>query len=388
MEEWRLSQGFNSRLQDNLLSLLFGSARYADRAPIGLTEIIENAPVERLIEYYQRWYRPDLMAVVAVGDFDIEDMEAKVKQHFAPPPEGEAYQGRAAVAPSTERPTFDVPGYDETRIEVFTDAESPGTQFILIRNLAPDTGQDLPAFRRHVVENLAFMMLNARLFERTQSADPPYLWAGSDRSAYVESLDILTFQAWVEPDGIETGLGAVLEEMQRVRQHGFTESELAREKSNLLSSVESAYKQREQTSSGTLVDEYVDHFFSGTPVPGIEAEWELYQDLLPQISLAEFGEVAESWTQSGNTGLLVVRPKETEANSDADLAVATLAQIEGAPALTVDPYADDVEDVPLLATIPTPGSITAEEQIESIDAVKWTLVQRHYRNSQADRLQK
>ena len=373
LEEWRLSQGFNSRLQDNLLSLLFGSSRYADRAPIGLTEIIENAPVERLIEYYGRWYRPDLMAVVAVGDFDIEDMEAKVRQHFAPPPEGEAYQERAVVAPSTERPTFDVPSYDGTRIEVFTDAESPGSQFILIRNLAPDKGQDLSAFRRYVVESLAFMMLDARLFERTQSADPPYLWAGSGRSAYAETLDILTFQAWVEPDGIETGLGAVLEEMQRVRQHGFTESELAREKSNLLSSVESAYKQREQTSSGTLVDEYVDHFFSGTPVPGIEAEWELFQEVLAQISLAEFGEVAESWTQSGNTGLLVVRPEETEANSDADLAAVTLAQIEGAPALTVDPYADDVGDVPLLANIPTPGSITAEEQIESIDAVKWTL---------------
>ena len=373
LEEWRLSQGFNSRLQDNLLSLLFGSSRYADRAPIGLTEIIENAPVERLIEYYQRWYRPDLMAVVAVDDFDIVEMEAKVKQHFAPPPEGEVYQERAVIAPSTERPTFDVPGYDETRIEVFTDAESPGSQFILIRNLAPDKGQDSAAFRRYVVESLAFMMLDARLFERSQSADPPYLWAGSGRSAYVETLDILTFQAWVEPDGIETGLGAVLEEMQRVRQHGFTESELAREKSNLLSSVESAYKQREQTSSGTLVDEYVDHFFSGTPVPGIEAEWELYQDLLPQISLAEFGEVSESWTQSGNTGLLVVRPEETESSADAGLASASLAQIAGARALQVDAYEDVVGDIPLLATIPTPGSITAEEQIESIDTVKWTL---------------
>ena len=373
LEEWRLSQGFNSRLQDNLLSLLFGSSRYADRAPIGLTEIIENAPVERLIEYYERWYRPDLMAVVAVGDFDIDEIEAKIKQHFAPPPEGEATQQRATVAPSTERPTFDVPGYDDTRIEVFTDAESPGSQFILIRNLAPDKGQDLSAFRRYVLESLAFMMLDARLFERTQSADPPYLWASSGRSAYVQSLDILTFQAWVEPDGIEAGLGAVLEEMQRVRQHGFTESELAREKSNLLSSVESAYKQRDQRPLGNLVDEYVDHFFSGTPVPGIEAEWELYQEVLQQISLSEFGEVAETWTQPGNTGLLVVRPEETESNSDANLTEATLAQIEGAPALAVDPYADDVGDVPLLATIPTPGSITAEEQIESIDAVKWTL---------------
>ena len=373
LEEWRLSQGFNSRLQDNLLSLLFGSSRYADRAPIGLTEIIENAPRERLVEYYERWYRPDLMAVVAVGDFDVEDIEAKVKQHFAPPPEGEAYQESAAVSASTDRPTFDVPAYDEIRIEVFTDAESPGSQFILIRNLAPGNAQNLAAFRRYVVENLAFMMLNARLFERTQSEDPPYLWASSGRSAYVESLDILTFQAWTEPDGIEVGLHAVLEEMQRVRQHGFTESELVREKSNLLSSVESAYKQREQTSSGALRDEYVSHFFSGTPVPGIEAEWELYQEVLPQISLAEFGEIAESWTQPGNTSLLVVRPEETESNSDADLAAASVAQIQGAPALTVVPYADDVGDVPLLAEIPTPGSITAEQQIESIDAVKWTL---------------
>ena len=231
----------------------------------------------------------------------------------------------------------------------------------------------MSAFRRYVLESLAFMMLNARLFERSQSADPPYLWAGSGSSAYVESLDILTFQAWVEPDGIEKGLGAVLEEMQRVRQHGFTDTELAREKSNLLSSVESAYKQREQTSSGTLVDEYVDHFFSGTPVPGIEAEWELYQEVLSQISLAEFGEVAESWTQPGNTGLLIVRPEETESSSDTDLAGASLAQIEGARALQVAAYEDDVGDVPLLAMVPTPGSITAEEQIESIDAVKWTL---------------
>ena len=95
--------------------------------------------------------------------------------------------------------------------------------------------------------------------------------------------------------------------------------------------------------------------------------------MLSQISLAEFGEVAESWTQPGNTGLLVVRPEETESSSGTELTAATLAQIEGAHALQVAAYEDDVGDVPLLAVAPTPGSITAEEQIESIDAVKWTL---------------
>ena len=373
LEEWRLYQGFNSRLQENLLPLLFGSSRYSDRNPIGLTEVIETAPVESLTDFYEQWYRPDLMAVVAVGDFDTELIEAKVKQHFEPPPEGEANQERAAAPLATDRPRFDIPGHEAPRIEVFTDAESPGTQFVLVRKLAPDMAHDLAAFRRVAVETLAFMMLNARLFERGQIADPPYLSAGAGRSRYVEPLDIVTFSAWVEQDGVEPGLAAVLEEIQRIRQHGFTNSELDREKANLLSSVESLYKQRDQTSSANLVGSYVDHFLSGTPVLGIEAEWDLYQELLPQISLTEFADLAESWTQIEDTALLIVRPEETTASADGELAAAVQAQLEAASTLEVDPYADVLDDVPLLATLPSPGSITGEERIESIDAVRWTL---------------
>ena len=373
LEEWRLSQGFSSRLQDSLLELLFGSSLYANRAPIGLPEVIEGATAELLREYYDRWYRPDLMAVVAVGDFDVDEMESKIKQHFAPPPEGEANQDGAAVGPTTERPSVDVPGHEAPWVEVFTDAESPGSQFVLIQKLSPDRGQDEEAFRRFVVERLAFMMLNGRLFERAQVADAPYLGAQALRSPYVESLDILQFAAWVPPDGIERGLAVVLEELQRVKQHGFTQGELDREKSNLLRAIESIYRQREQRPSQNFVDEYVDHFFSGTPAPGIEAEWELYQELLPQITLAEFASVGESWTRAEDTALLVVRPAETEAISDMELAAATLTQIESANTLEVEPYADVLEDVPLLDAIPTPGSITNEEMIESIDAQKWTL---------------
>ena len=106
---------------------------------------------------------------------------------------------------------------------------------------------------------------------------------------------------------------------------------------------------------------------------GIEAEWELYQELLPLISLAEFDEVAESWTRPEDTAPLVVRSAETEASSDDDLTAATLAQLEAANTLEVEPYADVLGDVPLLATLPTPGSITGEEQIESIDARRWKL---------------
>ena len=373
LEEWRLGQGFSSRFQENWFPPIFGTSRYTDRGPIGLTEIIETAPVERLRTFYERWYRPDLMAVVAVGDFDTDLIEAKVKQHFASPPEGEAPQASATVGSPTSRPRFDVPNHDAPRINVFSDPEAPATQLILVRKLPPETGQDLVAFRRNAIESLAFMMLNARLFERGQSADPPYLWAGGERGAFVEATDIVQFVAWVEQDGIETGFAALLEEMQRAPQHGFTESELAREKINLFSSVENAYKERNQRKSGDLAQTYADHFLGGTLVPGLEAEWELYQELLPQISLEEVDDLAVTLTQTDNTVLLVMRPEVTDATTDDELAAAIQTQLEAADTLQVEPYVDAFDDVPLLATIPTPGSITAEEVIESIDAQMWTL---------------
>ena len=373
LEEWRLYQGFGSRFQTNLYPLLFGDSRYAERDPIGLTEILETAPVEQLRAYYERWYRPDLMAVVAVGQFDMEAIEAKITQHFAPPPQGEAYQERAAVADPTEKPSFDVPDNETPIVDVFTDPEAPVTQVMLVRKTAPDTGHDLAAFRRSAVEQLAFMMLNARLFERGQEGDPPWLYSGAGGGSFVEPTDIQTFTIVTEQDGVEVGFAALLEEMQRASQHGFTAGELNREIENLLSSVESAYKQRDQLESSQLAGELRDHFLGGPPVAGIEAEWELYQQLLPQVTLAEIDAVAVDWTESYNTVLLVLGPEGIDPSEDDTLAAALRTQLDGADALVVEPYADDFDDVPLLATIPTAGSIVEEEQIESIDALKWTL---------------
>ena len=373
LEEWRLFQGFSSRFQNNLIPLLFGSSRYAERAPIGLTEVIENAPVEQLKAYYERWYRPNLMAVVAVGDFDPTLIEAKIRQYFAPPPEGEATQPRAAVAPPTTLPSYGVPDNAEPIVDVFTDPEAPGTQVTLVRKIAPETGRDVAAFRRFAVEELAFMMLNARLFERGQTPDAPYLWSGTGRSPFVQPIDILTFTIVVEQTGTERGFEALLEELQRAGRHGFTDGELTREKANLRSSVESAYKQRLQQPSAGLAAEYRNHFLTGTPAPGIEVEWELYQQVLPQISLDEVDAVAASWTEPGNTVLLVLGPEAIDPTGGDALAAVLQAQLEGADELVVQPYADTADDVPLLATIPAPGSIVDEQAIEAIDAVRWTL---------------
>ncbi len=373
LEEWRLSQGFGSRFQTNLYPLLFGDSRYAEQDPIGQVEIIETAPVEQFQAFYERWYRPDLMSLVAVGEFDMEEIEAKITQHFAPPPEGEAYQERAAVTEPTDRPSYDVPDNETPIVDVFTDPEAPVTQLTLVRKLAPDNGADLATFRRGVVEELAFMMLNARLFERGQEADPPWLYSGAGGGAFVEPLDIQTFTVLTEQDGVEDGFAALLEEMQRIAQHGFTTAELERENDNLLSSIESRYKQRDQLESSQLASAIRNHILGGPPVAGIEAEWDLYQQLLPQITLDEVDEVGASWSESRNTVLLVLGPEGIEIGEEGALAAALRTQLDGADALVVDPYAEEFDDVPLLAAIPAAGSIVEEAQIESIDAVQWTL---------------
>ena len=373
IEEWRTRLGYGDRFLNHWIPLVFGSSRYTDRLPIGLLEVLEVATAEDLRGFYERWYRPNLMAVVVVGDIDVAEMETLVRRHFAPPPEGEAMQERAAVQPPTDRPRYPVPSHAEPRVTVFTDPEATGTSTFLVRTIPSGFGETLDAYRGILVERLTFMMFNARLFELSRTPNPPYLGANSYRSGLSDTADILVFGAAVEKDGVETGLNAILEEMQRVRQHGFTASELDREKANLLSFMESYYERRGQLESRGLAEEYIEHYLSGTVAPGIEMEWELTQHLLPQIALDEVDSLATFWTEPGNTVLLVTGPEDIGPGTKDELKEAVTQQLVNAHALEVAGYEDEAAGQTLLANVPTAGSITDEQTIESIDAVRWTL---------------
>ena len=373
IEEWRSRLGYGDRFLNHWIPLVFGAARYTERLPIGLLEVLETATADDLRGFYERWYRPNLMAVVVVGDIDVAEMEAAVKRHFAPPPEGEATQARAAVQPPTVRPRYDVPSHAEPRVTVFTDPEATGTSTFIVRTISSGYGFTLAAYRDILIERLSFMMFNGRLFELSRTPNPPFLGANSYRSGLADTADILVFGVGVEKDGVEAGLDAMLQEMQRVRQHGFTAPELEREKANLLSQMESYYERRGQLESRALAQEYVEHFLSATVAPGIEMEWELTQLLLPQITLDEVDALARFWTEPGNTVLLVTGPEDIGPGTKDELKEAVTQQLVNAHTLAVAGYEDEAAGQVLLADIPAAGSITDEQQIESIDAVHWTL---------------
>ena len=372
LEEWRTRRGAAARIRDLEYPVLFGDSRYSVRLPIGVPEVIETATRDDLVGFYERWYRPGLMAVAVVGDFDAESMVELIRRHFAPPPEGEAYQERAArpEAP-TMRPEYPVPPHDEPRVTVNTDPELSSTVLRIYAKLPPRTGQSVATYRHLLTQSLFAMMANSRLFERTQVADPPFIGAWMGQGLFLANTAVLYATARVDEDGVERGLDTVLEEMQRILSYGFTATELEREKANLLRSMESAWLERDQRPSVRLVEEYVRHYMEGEPVPGIDAEYELHQQLLPEITLQEVNRLAEPWRTLDSTVAMVSGPEAVASGPEVEQAL--LAKLKGAVDLQVDPYEDVASDVPLMATPPQPGSITAEEPIEAIDAVRWTL---------------
>ncbi len=372
LEEWRTRRGAGARIRDLEYPVLFGESRYSERLPIGLPEVIEAATADDLRTFYERWYRPELMAVIAVGDFDAEQIVADIRRHFAPPPEGEAYQERAARPQTpTVRPDYPLPPHAAPRVTVNTDPEMSSTTVRIYAKLPPQTGQNLAAYRLLLTKSLFSMMANARLFERTQVADPPFVGAWFGQGLLLANTAVLYAIAQVDEDGVERGLATMLEEMQRILRYGFTATELEREKANLLRGMESAYLERDQRPSVIFAQEYVRHFVENEPVPGIEAEYRLHQELLPEITLEDVNRLAEPWVTLESTVAMVSGSDAVASGPEVEQAL--LATLHGAAGLEVAPYEDVASDVPLMAELPEPGSITAEEPIAAVDAVRWRL---------------
>src|SRR5687767_8256028 len=154
LEEWRLGLGADERIQDAQFPILLKGSRYAERLPIGRPEIIQNVSHDRLKQFYADWYRPDLMAVVAVGDFNRSTIEAQIRSHFGSIP--------AAASPKP-RPAYAIPDQPGTAYSVITDPEATYTRISVSSKMAARPQVSIGAYRQHMVERLFSAMLSGRL---------------------------------------------------------------------------------------------------------------------------------------------------------------------------------------------------------------------------------
>ena len=362
IEEWRGRRGAGARIQDQQFPVLFQGSLYAERLPIGKTEILETAPAERLRSFYEDWYRPDLMAIIAVGDFDGAVIEATIRERFG---------GLTGPAEPRPRIAAEVPIDHPPLVTIVTDPEAQGSQVGVLYKQPPAPRGTIGDFRRGLVEGLYSGMLNARLNELRLQADPPFMFSFSGQGQFARGVDAYQLVALVAEGGIERGLEALLTEAERVVQNGFTASELEREKTNTRRGYERRLAERENQESASLASRYIQVFLQGSAYPSLETQMELVDAFLPGITLEETNGIAQAWlAEQGRVVLASAPAKEgLEPPSDDDL-LSVFAAVGGRE---VEAYEDEAADAPLLPVAPDGMPVASEEVLDEVGVTIWTL---------------
>lgn len=364
LEELRLSKGAGERMRRKYLPRLFNGSLYAERLPIGKDSVLKSFKPETLERFYKEWYRPNLMAVVVVGDIDPAEAEKKVKAHFS----GYKNPADAAVRPEI------IPIKPRTSPEamVLTDEEATSTSLQIYNYVRPEkpvvTWAD---YRQKIVEGLMTSMINQRLQEITQQENPPFLYAYTGMGSFLRGYETFVSYAAIGSRTVQDAVNALVAETERAKQYGFLESEFSRAKTNLLNQAERAYKERDKAESGSLVGLYVDNFLNDSPIPGVEQRYEFIKQVLPGVSVSEVNAVAAEMPDSENAFALLMAPSNRKDSlPDSEGLLKTIIAAAKQP---VEAYQEKAIAENLLDKEPVPGRIIKETKNEKLGTTDLTL---------------
>lgn len=362
LEEWRAGQGAGSRIRDRHLPVLYAGSRYAERLPIGTPESIGTIDREKLQAFYRKWYRPDLMAVVAVGDFDVARVERLIRQQLS------------SLEPARDAPqrvAYEVPGRDAAAYSIATDPERPTASVELVHLMEPpDNDETVGHFRRRLVEQLHNGLLSARLQEIARAADAPFVSAFPQLSRPIRASVAYSLQAAVLENNVSVGLRALVSEAERVERFGFTATELERGKTALLRSMERRYAGRDSRPSALFAEQYTQAFLLDRPVPSIDYERVLVERFVPEITLDEVNAVGRRWMDDASRVVLITAPEKPGLEVPDEAALAGL--IRTAREAELVPYVDKGAGDALLDEPPV-GSPVVAERARDAGIIEWEL---------------
>ncbi|HTY35719.1 MAG TPA: insulinase family protein [Bacteroidota bacterium] len=362
IEEWRLGRGASMRVLDKHLPTLLYNSRYAKRFVIGKKEILESAPYETLRRFYRDWYRPDLMAVVAVGDFDKAAVEKLIKDHFSK---------LTNPKKERERVRYPIPDHAQTLVTIATDKELPGASAEVYFKRAAHVDKTAGDYRESVVGQLYDAMFNMRLQERMQKPNPPFIFGFGADMRWLGDVQAYRLMAQVKENSIKDGLEYLLDEANRVRQFGFTATELERAKAEQLRSFESMFKEKDKTESRNYADEFIRNFLQEEQVPGIEAEFNLNKQFLPGITIEEVNKLSAVRMKAGNQVISISAPEKESVKVPTEAEIMDL--LKSVQSAKLEAYVDKVSTKPLLAELPKPGKVIGERTIASLGVTEWKL---------------
>ncbi|ULQ56743.1 insulinase family protein [Flavihumibacter rivuli] len=381
LEESRLGKGAQDRMFRKIYPRLFAGSKYADRLPIGSDSIIRTFKPDVIRRFYRDWYRPDLMAVIVVGDIEENKALDLIRKHFS-----------ALENPQEARTrrTEMIPSYSKPEAMVVTDKEATGFSVVVnypIKNVTPI--QTFGDYRKALVRQLYTSMLNQRLQELTQLPEPPFVGAGASFGGFVRDHE--NFRAFVSVGSgdVRKGLTALMNELERANRFGFTLSELERSKKSILNSLERNFNNRDKTESEDFADEYAGNFLTKEPIPGIAREFEYTRTVLPGITLEEVNEVSNEIRNEENRFVYATGP-ELGPGSQLVKNDELLATMKASKLAQLTPYQEKEVVSTLLAEPPKPGKIVSRSVDKAMgtttvvlsNGVKVTLKSTDFKNDQ------
>ena len=364
LEELRLGKGAQDRMSKVTLPKIFGGSKYADRLPIGTEENLKNFKYDTIKRFYKDWYRPDLMAVVVVGDIEPADARALIEANFA-----------QLKNPENERPrTYPMlPVRTTSEAVVVTDKEATNNVMQMLYPVTDDkVVVTLGDTRQRFLQDLFGQALGQRMQELTQQANPPFVGGGSGLASMMPGYRMFTSSALLGRNGAEPAIAALVQENERARQFGFSADELERSKKNLMRALEQGFAEREKSNSAQYAAEYIRNFLANESIPGIANELAYGRELLPTISLADLNAFARS-TIPEHGAKLVIYTGTDKADSKTPEAAQLLTAVQQAEASKVVARQEKAVASQLMAQPPKAGRIVSERHNAALDTTELEL---------------
>jgi zinc protease len=362
LEEKRLGKGASQRMQEKYLPVLLNNSRYANRIPIGTEEVLINFKPETIRKFYQDWYRPDLQALIVVGDIDVDAVEKMIKAKFS--------DLRNPKSP-IKRIQYTIPLTGKNQFIAVTDKEFAYTVAqVIIKHPALIT-RTAADYRKSIERNLFNQILGDRYTELSKQADPPYIQGGASMNRFLAGLDAYTAIVVAKPGELEKGFKSVWRETERVKQFGFTQTELNRAKQSYLMAFESVLKEKDKTPSENFVNEYQQYFLIEQAAPGLETELNMVRDQLPLIKLADINALVGQYIKDVNRDIVIMAPEKERNNLPGNAEIESWIAYIQKEKLTA--FVDQVSDKPLIEKIPVPGKVISEKKNEKLDVSEITL---------------
>lgn len=365
-EEWRTRNSGSNRVMNAYVKDIFPNSITGNRMPIGSIDIINTFSHQQLRDYYRQWYRPDLQAIIIVGDINVDDIEVRIKSLFA--------DISKPINPA-ERTYVSIANNHEPLVAIATDVEVNSTSVSLIykKDVVPFAERNTSTYYlNNIAQSIITTMLNERFVEISRQSNPPFQGASSRYDNFVVSI---SKDAWSTGASAKSGeslsaLKAIVRENERMRRFGFCASELERVKIQFLSYYQSQYNERDKQKHSSYVGDYIKNFTTNEPIPGVEFEYNLVSRVLPTITIDMINKLAMSYVTDTNMVVVVTGPRKdgvfTPSKED------VLAAIAEVKKEAITPYLDKLITKPLLASLPKSGKVVKTEKA-SFGYTKWTL---------------